>query len=158
MQQHLVVNNPSILAAQNEEMAHKRMQHGRLGQDTTLEQALARIQQLKMPYTITLNHASTDKLVNNPFILRRIRKIQLIQKRMLALRERVLQHLPETDLTRRVTPEERMMINKANERSAAMAFLSPEEFLRYRMGEMAEEDDRAAAAALLRLHGAGAGV
>jgi hypothetical protein len=69
-----------------------------------------------------------------------------------------LQHLPETDLTRRVTPEERMMINKANERSAAMAFLSPEEFLRYRMGEMAEEDDRAAAAALLRLHGAGAGV
>jgi hypothetical protein len=48
-----------------------------------------------------------------------------------------------------------MMISKANERSAAMAFLSPEEFLRYRMGEMAEEDDRAAAVALLHLHGAG---
>ena len=105
MHQDLVVNNPYIVAAQKEEMARKRMQHDKLGQDTTLEQALTRIQQLKMPYTITLNRASTVKLVNNPFILRRIRKIQLIQKRMPALRERVLQHLPETDLTRRVTPE-----------------------------------------------------
>jgi hypothetical protein len=107
MQQHLVVNNPYIVAAQKEEMARKRMQHDKLGQDTTLEQALTMIQQLKMPYTITLNRASTVKLVNNPFILRRIHKIQLIQKRMLALRERVLQHLPETDLTRRVLPPRR---------------------------------------------------
>jgi hypothetical protein len=59
MHQDLVVNNPYIVAAQKEEIAHKRMQHAKLKRDTTLEEALTRIQQLKMPYTITLNRAST---------------------------------------------------------------------------------------------------
>jgi hypothetical protein len=45
MHQDLVLNNPYIVAAQKEEIAHKRMQHDKLKQDTTLEQALMRIQQ-----------------------------------------------------------------------------------------------------------------
>jgi hypothetical protein len=141
--QQELVNNPSILAAQNEEIALKRMQHDRIGQDTTIEQAMARTQQPKLPHGITLDHALRIKLLNNPSILRHIRNIQFIQKRMLALRK--------TDLTRHVTPEELIMINRTNERSAAMAFLSTEEFLRYRMDEMVEEE-RAAAMSLLQLH------
>jgi hypothetical protein len=141
LQQDLV-NSPSILAAQNEEMALKRMQHDRIGQDTTHEQAMARTRQPKMSHGITLNHALTTKLMNNASILRHIRNIQFIQKRMLALQE--------TDLTGHVTPEELIMINRTNERSAAMAFLSTEEFLRYRMDEI--EEERAAAMALLHLH------